>query len=238
VNARTAAVITVGTEIVSGLLVDTNTAEIALALARGGIDVVEAVSVADDRVTLAETIRRLVAQTDLVIVTGGLGPTHDDVTRHAAADALGLTLSRDKGLEAGLAQWAMRHSDPRAAEQVYSQADVLGGARVLTAVKGTAPGLVVQTDRGSLALLPGPPREMRPMLADLAAEWGAGSAQPAILRCAAIAESDAQVAAQDVMDGRADVALTVLVASVRRACPSSHRVWPNGSGARATRRTA
>jgi nicotinamide-nucleotide amidase len=212
VNARTAAVVTVGTEIVSGLLVDTNTADIALALARSGIDVVEAVSVADDRAMLAATIRRLVREADIVIVTGGLGPTHDDVTRHAASEALGLPLVRDVGLEAGLVQWAARHTDARAAAQVFHQADVIEGARVLPAVKGTAPGLVVPTERGVLALLPGPPREMRPMLAGLSAEWGEDSAPPAIVRCAAMSESDAQVAAQDVLAERTDVALTVLAA--------------------------
>jgi nicotinamide-nucleotide amidase len=115
-------------------------------------------------------------------------------------------------MEAELAPWAARHADPRAAAQVFCQADVLEGARVLPAVKGTAPGLVVATERGSIVLLPGPPREMRPLLADLAAEWGAGSAAPAILRCAAMSESDAQVAAQDVLAGRDDVTLTVLAA--------------------------
>jgi nicotinamide-nucleotide amidase len=212
VKGRTAAVVTVGTEIVSGLLVDTNTAEIALALARSGIDVVEAVSVADDRAKLAATLRRLVREADIVVVTGGLGPTHDDVTRHAASEALGLPLVRDAELEAGLVPWAARHADPRAAAQVFHQADVIETARVLPAVKGTAPGLVVPTERGVLALLPGPPREMRPMLADLSAQWGEGCAPPAIVRCAAMSESDAQVAAQDVLAERTDVALTVLAA--------------------------
>jgi nicotinamide-nucleotide amidase len=212
VNARSAAVLTVGTEIVSGLLVDTNTAEIAQMLARAGIEVVETASVADDRPKLAATLARLAAHTDIVIVTGGLGPTHDDVTRHAASDAFGLALVRDPDLEAGLAPWAARHADPRSAALVYHQADVLEGARVLPAVKGTAPGLVVRTARGSVALLPGPPREMRPMLEVLVAEMGGSPTAPAILRCAQMPESDVQLAAQDVLAGRDEVLLTVLAA--------------------------
>lgn len=227
-KARTAAVVTVGTELVTGLLVDTNTAEVALALARAGIEVREAVSLPDDRALLAAALERLVAETDLVIVTGGLGPTHDDVTRHAAADALGLALVRDDGIAAGLEPWAARHTDARAAEQVYHQADVLAGARVLPAIAGTAPGQVVATGRGTLVLLPGPPREMRPMLALLAAELGADASAPAIIRCAAMSESDAQVAAQDELAGREDVALTVL------AAPGDVRVvlFDRGAGAR------
>jgi nicotinamide-nucleotide amidase len=212
VNASTAAVVTVGTELVSGLLVDTNTSEVSLALVRGGVRVVEAVSVADDEAVLATTLRRLVADVDLVIVTGGLGPTHDDVTREAAAVALGIRLVRDPAIEAGLATWAARHTDARAAELVYSQADVLEGARVLPALKGTAPGQVVPTPRGSLVLLPGPPREMRPLLAALSAEWGRGATPPVVLRCSGVSESDVQVATQDVLAGRTDVDLTVLAA--------------------------
>lgn len=227
-KARTAAVVTVGTELVTGLLVDTNTAEVALALTRAGIEVREAVSLPDDRALLAAALERLVAESDLVIVTGGLGPTHDDVTRHAAADALGLALVRDDGIAAGLEPWAARHTDARAAEQVYHQADVLAGARVLPAIAGTAPGQVVATGRGTLVLLPGPPREMRPMLALLAAELGADASAPAIIRCAAMSESDAQVAAQDELAGREDVALTVL------AAPGDVRVvlFDRGAGAR------
>ncbi len=233
-NARTAAVLTVGTEIVSGLLVDTNTSEIARALATAGVDVVECASVADDTGKVASTIARLIAQVDYVIVTGGLGPTHDDVTRHGAAQALGLPLVRDRGLESGLAPWAARHTDPRSAEQVYNQADVVEGARVLPAVKGTAPGLVLTTSRGFLALLPGPPREMRPMLEILVSELGAGATPPAVLRCAGLAESDVQFAAQDVLGARTDVALTVL------AAPSDVQVvlFDRGIGQKALRELA
>jgi nicotinamide-nucleotide amidase len=207
---KRAAVVTVGTEITTGLMVDTNTSEIALALEGAGVRVVEAVSVGDDRGALASALRRLAASCDLVVVTGGLGPTHDDVTRHGASEAFGLPLIRDPALVAGLAPSAARHTDPRAAEQVYSQADVLEGARVLPAVKGTAPGQVVRVGDCTVALLPGPPREMRPLLASLVREWGAGAAAPAVLRCAAVTESDVQVAAQDVLDGRDDVEFTVL----------------------------
>jgi nicotinamide-nucleotide amidase len=207
---RTGAVVTVGTELVRGLAVDTNTAEIAHALLRAGIDVRETASVGDDEFLLADVLARLTASYDVVMVTGGLGPTHDDVTRQAAARALKAGMSRDAGIAAGLRSVAHRHRDPRAAEQVYAQADVLDGARVLPAVTGTAPGQVVPTPRGSLVLLPGPPREMRPLLAVLVAEWGSSSAPPAVLRAHGLPESDLQMTAQDVLAGRDDIELTVL----------------------------
>lgn len=209
---QTAAIVTVGTELVRGLSVDTNTSEIARSLAAAGVDVGETVSVADDIEALTAHLRRCSAAYDLVVVTGGLGPTHDDVTRQAAAAALGIAVRRDERIAEGLAGVAARHADPRAAEQTFRQADVLAGARVLDAVLGTAPGQVVPTERGDLVLLPGPPREMRPLLATYLAGRVGGPALPVVLRCAGISESDLQMTAQDVLAGRTDIELTVLAA--------------------------
>lgn len=207
---RTAAVVTVGTELVRGLAVDTNTAEIARALSGAGVDVMEAVSVADDESVLTDHLARCTALYDLVVVTGGLGPTHDDVTRQAAARALGVELVRDDSIASGLQASAVRHRDARAAEQVFRQADVLAGATVLPAVRGTAPGQIVPTGRGELVLFPGPPQEMRPMLDGLVARLSGAAAAPAVLRCAGLSESDLQVLAQDVLGQRTDIELTVL----------------------------
>ena len=224
---RCAAIVTIGTELLRGLSVDTNTSEIARALAAVGVEVAEAVSVADDVDSLAAALKRCSASYDLVVVTGGLGPTHDDVTREAAAKALSIGMTRDPALEAGLRQVASRHSDPRAADQVYAQADVLDGARVIDAVLGTAPGQVVPTDRGEMLLLPGPPREMRPLLASYLATWATSSAPPFVLRCAGVGESDLQMAAQDILKRRTDIELTVL------AAPGDVRVvlFDRGAGA-------
>jgi nicotinamide-nucleotide amidase len=207
---RTAAIVTVGTELVRGLSIDTNTSEIAHTLLAVGVDVLEAVSVSDDEHALTAHLARCVAAYDLVVVTGGLGPTHDDVTRQAAAAALGLSMRRDDALMEGLRGGAARHTDPRAAEQVYRQADVIDGATVLPAVRGTAPGQVIPTARGMLVLLPGPPHEMRPLLDEVVAPWSVTMSPPAILRCTGLPESDLQLAAQDVLGGRTDIELTVL----------------------------
>lgn len=135
-----AAVVTVGTELVAGLVVDTNAAELGSALTAAGFVVDERVSLPDDIDLLAARLARLTADHDLVVVTGGLGPTHDDVTREAASRALGVPLVRDTAIERSLEPVAARHAEVRAAEQVYRQADVLRGATVLRPTVGTLPG--------------------------------------------------------------------------------------------------
>ncbi len=212
-NVRpTASIVTVGSELVEGLRVDTNTREVAFALASAGYRVVETVSVGDDVDRVAATLERLCTRDELVVVTGGLGPTHDDVTREAAARALSLPLDQNAELLGVLAAAARRHTDPRAAEQVLKQADVLRGALVIPAVTGTAPGQVASTSAGRVALLPGPPAEMRPMLERLVTEIAPGPGRPRHreLGCVGISESDAQVRASEALGDTSGIDFTVL----------------------------
>lgn len=205
-----AAIITVGSELVEGLRVDTNTAEIARDISRFGFRVTEATSVGDDDYQLAETIARLCAHNPLVVVTGGLGPTHDDVTREAAARALGLPLIPDPALLAFLEPFVKRHHDAASAEQVRTQALVLEGARVLAPTNGTAAGQVVPTPAGHLVLLPGPPREMRPLLVRALESYTPSRAPAADLGVTGLAESDVQHAAQRALAEFDGITLTVL----------------------------
>lgn len=210
-QTATAAIVTVGTEIVSGLRLDTNTREIARALLAKGFDVREALSVGDEHAMLSEALGRLIALHDLVVVTGGLGPTHDDITRQAAAQALQVGICRDATLVTGLERWAARHSDPAARAQVYSQADVLEGAQVLPAITGTAPGQLINTPRGGrLVLLPGPPSEMRPILDLFLAGHSASAAEPIELACVGVTESDAQLIAQEALTPFDGIGLALL----------------------------
>ncbi|HSQ21586.1 MAG TPA: CinA family nicotinamide mononucleotide deamidase-related protein [Coriobacteriia bacterium] len=204
-----AAVVCVGTELVSGLRTDTNGPEVARALTNAGYAVGETRMLADDRKAIAAALASLVVEHDLVIVTGGLGPTHDDVTREAAAEALARALVRDAALEVSLRRAAERHGHARARESILRQADVIEGARVLRATVGTAPGLVVDTERATLVLLPGPPAEMRPMLAELLDQRARGTT-PRVLRTAGATESDIQMLVQDALADTPGVALTVL----------------------------
>lgn len=223
-----AAIITVGSELVEGLRVDTNTAEIARDISRCGFAVAEAISVGDDEPALAATLSRTTATYPMVVVTGGLGPTHDDVTRDAAALALGLQMESDADIVAFLQPFVARHGDPRSAAQVLTQALVLDGAEVLAPTTGTAPGQVVATPAGQLVLLPGPPREMRPMLARVLERFSADRAEPRELGVTGLPESDVQHAAQSALKAFGGIQLTVL------AKPGDVRVILLDEGAGAT----
>lgn len=211
-TGSTAAIVTVGTELTEGLRLDTNTAEIAAGIASTGLLLREAATVPDDADALAAALQRLTAEHDLVVVTGGLGPTHDDVTREAAAVALGIALVADPKLTALLEPMADRHTEPRAAEQLLSQALVLEGAEVIVPTSGTAPGQVVPTAAGLLALLPGPPHEMRPMLATVLVHFASDRAAPRSLGVVGMTESDAQIVAQRALEPHTGVGLTLLAA--------------------------
>jgi nicotinamide-nucleotide amidase len=207
---QAAGIVTVGSELVEGLRIDTNTAQIARDVSRFGFHVAEAVSVGDDEAALASAIKRLTSTCWLVIVTGGLGPTHDDVTRDAASDALGLPMSADPELVAFLQPFVARHKDPRSEAEVLTQALVLDGAEILHPTTGSAAGQGVPTPAGQLVLLPGPPREMQPMLTRFLERFEAGRAEPRELGVTGMPESDVQHAAQRALAAFDAVQLTVL----------------------------
>lgn len=207
---RSAAIVTIGSELTEGLRLDTNSEEIASALATAGMSVAEIVSVGDDATLLAETLARLVARHALVVTTGGLGPTHDDITRDAASHALGRPLVCDERIAERLQAAVARHREPEAGAQVLTQALVLEGADVIDATTGTAPGQIAATPAGLLALLPGPPTEMRPMLARVVECVGGHRTKPAELGIAGMTESDVQVAVQRAAGHVEGIGFTVL----------------------------
>jgi nicotinamide-nucleotide amidase len=209
-DRREAAIITVGSELVEGLRIDTNTAEIARDISPLGFGVAEAVSIGDDVERLAAAISRMTSAYALVIVTGGLGPTHDDITRDAASRALGVELRPDSRLVEFLQQFVSRHKNPESREQLLSQALVLQGARILEPTTGTAAGQVAATPAGQLVLLPGPPSEMRPMLTAALSSYDPVRALPRELGVTGMPESDAQHAAQAALAEYSGIQLTVL----------------------------
>jgi nicotinamide-nucleotide amidase len=209
VDRPTAAIVTVGTELTSGLRADTNGREIAGRLLQTGYSVGRLTSVPDDETRIADAIADCVASFDLVVVTGGLGPTHDDRTREAAARALGIGLVRDPDLERQMAEIGRRHTTAAAATAALRQADVLDGARVVPAVSGTAPGQVITQGGATLVLLPGPPAEMRPML-EVVLDERASAGPPRVLRCAGITESDAGALVEPLLETGEGVGFTLL----------------------------
>jgi nicotinamide-nucleotide amidase len=146
--------------------VDTNSLYAAERLSDLGIELRAKAVVGDDRGDLASIFHASLRRADLVILTGGLGPTDDDLTREVVAEALGLTMHQDETIVRALEQRFARRGLQMPASNLR-QAQVPAGARVLANPRGTAPGLFIEHDGKLIALLPGPPREMRPLLDEL-----------------------------------------------------------------------
>ena len=178
-----AIIISVGTELVTGQCVDTNSAWLAARLAERGIQTVEHVTVGDELDRLSSAIRRAIAWVDVVILTGGLGPTLDDITREAIAAALGVELVEDAEALGQIEAFFRRINRPMS-DSNRRQAMAPRGCRMIPNARGTAPGIQWQGRRdggtegrrgddppqsplgkggGALWALPGVPSEMKAM---------------------------------------------------------------------------
>jgi nicotinamide-nucleotide amidase len=189
----TAAVLAIGSELLTLGRTDTNSPYIAAALQRYGISVRFTAVVGDDADALIAALSHALARVTLVVCTGGLGPTEDDRTRAAAATVLGLTLGEDETVLGAIrARFAARQLTMP--EINRRQAEVPEGASVIANARGTAPGLWIPAGDGALLLLPGPPREMAPMLAEalerhVAPRWGVTASRQRVVIVAGRSES-------------------------------------------------
>ena len=159
----TAEIIAVGSELLTPARMDTNSLFLTLKLNELGIDVVRKTIIGDDRVRLADEIRQARGSSRIVIMTGGIGPTLDDVSREAVSEALGLPLDYHPEITEEIEKRISSLGRHKMAEINKRQAFVLRGAEVLPNANGTAPGQWFEDDRGILMLLPGPPREIEPL---------------------------------------------------------------------------
>lgn len=160
---RRAEIVAVGTELLLGETVDTNGAWLAAALADRGVDVYWSLRVGDNLARVREALEVGLARSDLVVTSGGLGPTDDDLTREAIAEVLKETPRVDPRLEAELrGRFARLGRDMP--ERNLKQAWLLPSVTPLPNPRGTAPGWLVRVERGGgprwIAALPGPPREL------------------------------------------------------------------------------
>ncbi len=163
-----AAIVAVGSELLTPSKIDTNSLYITEQLNRLGIEVMVKLVVGDLREELTEAVRSLLARVDVLILSGGLGPTDDDVTREAVSAALGLPLAEDEAITTRLrARFKARGFTMPMPETNRRQAMVPAGAEVIENANGSAPGLWIDYEGKIVLLLPGPPRELRPMLASL-----------------------------------------------------------------------
>ncbi|SRR6266536_3230183 len=157
-----AEIIAIGSELLAPDRTDTNSLWLTDKLNRIGIDVKLKTIVGDDDARLEELIKDAVKRSRVVITTGGLGPTEDDITRKVVARALGRRLALDEGLLAEI-RTRFQTFGMTMPERNSRQAMVIDGSEVLPNPNGTAPGLYLEQGECAVALLPGPPREMQPM---------------------------------------------------------------------------
>lgn len=161
-----AAIIAVGTELLTPFRTDTNSLALTARLDELGIQVVHKAVAGDSIDGIVAAIRDAAARADLVIISGGLGPTADDLTREAVAAFLGVTMREDPALVAAIAaRFAKRGMTMAAINR--RQAMVPEGGEPLDNPNGSAPGLLVERDDITIAALPGPPRELLPMFETL-----------------------------------------------------------------------
>lgn len=159
---KNAEILCVGTELLLGEVVNTNVAYIGRALARLGISVYHTSVVGDNPRRLENAVRNALSNADLLILSGGLGPTYDDLTKETVADVLGLPMVRDEAILADIEDYfasSGRAMPPNNAKQ----ADIPTGAKALKNRTGTAPGILIEKDEKVVILLPGPPFELCPM---------------------------------------------------------------------------
>ncbi len=158
-----AEIITIGTEILLGEIVDTNTRHIARTLRELGIDLYRTITIGDNVERIAGAIRESMERADIVITTGGLGPTVDDPTREAVALAAGVELEFRDDLWQQVKSVIARYGR-MPTENQKRQAFIPQGSLIIPNPVGTAPAFIVETDRNAIISLPGVPREMELLL--------------------------------------------------------------------------
>lgn len=211
--AGTARVVAVGSELLTLGRSDTNSPYIAAQLQDVGLAVLSTTVVGDDPEPLTDAIDHAVTHADLVVCTGGLGPTADDRTRDVVAGVLGVPLDEDPAVVAVIRERFDRRGLVMP-EINRRQALVPRGATVLSNAKGTAPGLWVPSPRGAVLLLPGPPREMSPLLAHaidgfVVPMWGGQRARRRTIVVAGRSESWVDEQVQPIYGPWAEAALPI-----------------------------
>jgi len=165
-----ASIVAVGSELLETARLDTNSLFITEQLNGVGIEVASKHVAGDDRAVLSHVLRSALSGVDLLVVCGGLGPTDDDLTREAAAELLGRALAEDAGLVEHLKRrYASRGLSVPMPLNNLRQAMVPAGGDVIDNPNGSAPGLWIDHGAQAVILLPGPPRELKPMMTALAA---------------------------------------------------------------------
>ncbi len=212
-----AEIIAVGSELLTPGKLDTNSLFLTEQLNLLGVEVVKKSIVGDHRHRLAEAIRDALRSVSLVILTGGLGPTEDDVTRDAVASATSRPLVFDESIAASIAE-RFRRFNRVMAEINLRQAYLVEGAEILLNPRGTAPGQWLDHNGASILLLPGPPHELKPLFTEqclprLRQRLPPVSIRARMLRVAGMGESDLDALIAPVYTRYTNPSTTILAAA-------------------------
>src|SRR5229473_1033413 len=211
-----AEIIAVGSELLTAQRLDTNSLYLTDQLNALGVEVVTKCVIGDDRDRLAAAVRRAAGNSGIVIITGGLGPTEDDVTRDAVALALDRPLRFHQEIGDHLEQ-RFRQMGRKMAEVNKRQAFIIEGAEILPNDRGTAPGQWIDQAGASIILLPGPPHELKAMftrqcLPRLERRVPKQAIRTLVMRVAGMAESDLDQTISPVYKKYSNPVTTILAA--------------------------
>lgn len=200
-----AEIVMIGTELLLGQITDTNAVFMAKTLAENGINLYQKTTVGDNRERIVRVLDEALSRADVVLTSGGLGPTADDITRECVAELCGRPLEFRQELFDQLAGRFVRLRRPMS-ENNKKQAYAPRGAIAIANPNGTAPGLIVEDARGVIICMPGVPHELQPMLTDsvipyLRRRFGlTGVLHYRVLKLCGIGESAVDAAIADLVD--------------------------------------
>ena len=230
----TVEIICVGTELLLGNIVNTNAAFLAQRLAGLGLSCYYQSVVGDNEQRLHEVIRTALTRSDLLILSGGLGPTQDDLTKETAAKVFGLPLVEDPVSKEHITQF-FKIRNRSIAENNWKQAMIPQGSIALENENGTAPGIIMEQDEKIMILLPGPPGELKPMFLEQVEPYLRGKLQACLysqmVKMCGIGESDVETAIQDLTESK-----NPTVATYAKVGEVHIRVTASGENEEAARR--
>lgn len=201
----TVEIICVGTEILLGDIVNTNAAYLARKCAALGLSNYHQSVVGDNKERLKEAIKLAVGRSDIVILSGGLGPTEDDLTKETAAEVMGKQLYLDEESKNAIAVFFEKRGIP-ATENNWKQAMIPEGALILKNNNGTAPGVIISEENTHVILLPGPPNELIPMFEENVVPFikklESGVIYSETVKTCGVSESYLEMELRDLIDGQ------------------------------------
>ncbi|MBR5590693.1 MAG: CinA family nicotinamide mononucleotide deamidase-related protein, partial [Anaerotignum sp.] len=199
-----AEIMAVGTELLLGDILNTNAQFLAQELANLGIEVYYQTVVGDNPQRLKDTIYHAFSRADLIITTGGLGPTEDDLTKETAAEYFGVDLTLDEKALARIQKFFDRIGRPMTDNNIKQAMVPATNGIVLYNDNGSAPGIIIEKDGKTIVMLPGPPRETVPMFINQVKPYLAAKQEytfiSRILRVANVGESAMEAMVKDIID--------------------------------------